>query len=126
MAASRSIRILITEDSGPMRHVIKSNLEDLYFENYTEATNGKEALELLGQEKFDLLLLDWQMPEMTGIELLAEIRKSDSQKDLKVLMITAEGSKAQIIEAAKLGVNGYIIKPFDAFSIGKQIEKIFK
>ena len=126
MAASRSIRILITEDSGPMRHVIKSNLEDLYFENYTEATNGKEALELLGQEKFDLLLLDWQMPEMTGIELLAEIRKSDSQKDLKVLMITAEGSKAQIIEAAKLGVNGYIIKPFDAFSIGKQIEKIYK
>ena len=126
MAASRSIRILITEDSGPMRHVIKSNLEDLYFENYTEATNGKEALALLGQEKFDLLLLDWQMPEMTGIELLAEIRKSDSQKDLKVLMITAEGSKAQIIEAAKLGVNGYIIKPFDAFSIGKQIEKIYK
>ncbi|MDT8445695.1 MAG: response regulator [bacterium] len=124
MATDREIHILIVDDSAPMRHLVRQTLEELYFKNFFEAENGEEALKVLESQGIDLVLLDWQMPKMTGISLLREIRSQDKYKTLPVVMITSEATKDNIIEAAKEGVTGYILKPFDSFLLGEKIEKV--
>lgn len=124
MATDRSIQILIVDDSAPMRHLVKQTLEELYFKNFFEAENGEEALSILREQPIDLVLLDWQMPKMTGISLLREIRGDEKLKTVPVVMITSEASKSNIIEAAKEGVTGYVLKPFDSFLLGEKIEKV--
>jgi two-component system chemotaxis response regulator CheY len=120
------MRILIVDDFSTMRRIIKNLLNDLGYTNTAEAEDGNSALTVLAQAPFDFVVTDWNMPGMTGIELLRAIRADDRFKALPVLMVTAEAKREQIIEAAQAGVNGYIIKPFTAQTLEEKLGKIFE
>ncbi len=126
MIANKNMRILIVDDFSTMRRIIKNLLNDLGYTNTAEADDGITALTALGQGSFDFVVTDWNMPGMTGIELLKAIRADDRFKTLPVLMVTAEAKREQIIEAAQNGVNGYIIKPFTAQTLEEKLGKIFE
>ena len=120
------MKILIVDDFSTMRRIIKNLLRDLGFTNTVEADDGTTALPILNLGHIDFLVTDWNMPGMTGIELLKAIRADDRFKTLPVLMVTAEAKREQIIEAAQNGVNGYIIKPFTAQTLEEKLGKIFE
>ena len=120
------MKILIVDDFSTMRRIVKNLLRDLGFTNTQEADDGSSALPILKANDFDFLVTDWNMPGMTGIELLKSVRADDKLKNLPVLMVTAEAKREQIIEAAQAGVNGYVVKPFTAQALKEKIEKIFE
>ncbi|MBI6855222.1 chemotaxis response regulator CheY [Pseudomonas cichorii] len=120
------MKILIVDDFSTMRRIIKNLLRDLGFTNTSEADDGITALPMLQSGSFDFLVTDWNMPGMTGIDLLRQVRLDDRLKSLPVLMVTAEAKREQIIEAAQAGVNGYVVKPFTAQVLQEKIEKIFE
>ena len=120
----KNIRILIVDDFSTMRRIVKNLLHDLGYANTTEADDGKTAWAALQSGSFDLVVTDWNMPGMTGLDLLKNIRSDSRLSALKVLMVTAEAQRDQIIEAAKAGVNGYVIKPFTAITLKEKLEKI--
>ena len=122
---NKNMKILIVDDFSTMRRIIKNLLRDLGFTNTEEADDGSTALPMLQSGNFDFLVTDWNMPQMTGIELLRAVRADDRLKHLPVLMVTAEAKRDQIIEAAQAGVNGYVVKPFTAQALQDKIEKIF-
>ncbi|MBV1871813.1 MAG: chemotaxis response regulator CheY [Gammaproteobacteria bacterium] len=122
----KNMKILIVDDFSTMRRIIKNLLRDLGFTNTTEADDGQTALPVLKSGSFDFLITDWNMPGMTGIELLKAVREDPGLNSLPVLMVTAEAKKDQIIEAAQAGVNGYVVKPFTATVLKEKIEKIFE
>ena len=122
----KNMKILIVDDFSTMRRIIKNLLRDLGFTNTTEADDGQTALPVLKSGSFDFLITDWNMPGMTGIELLKAVREDPNLNSLPVLMVTAEAKKDQIIEAAQAGVNGYVVKPFTATVLQEKIEKIFE
>lgn len=122
----KNMKILIVDDFSTMRRIIKNLLRDLGFTNTAEADDGNTALPMLRNGNFDFLVTDWNMPGMTGIELLRAVRADEKLKALPVLMVTAESKKEQIIEAAQAGVNGYIVKPFTATTLKEKLEKIFE
>lgn len=109
-----------------MRRIIKNLLRDLGFSNASEADNGLSALPMLQHGRFDFLITDWTMPQMTGIDLLKAVRADERLKPLPVLMVTSEATRDQIVEAAEAGVNGYIVKPFTARTLKENIERIFE
>jgi two-component system chemotaxis response regulator CheY len=117
--------ILVVDDFSTMRRIIKGLLGDLGFSKVTEADDGLTALPLLKAGNFDLLITDWNMPGMQGVELLRQVRADQRLKKLPVLMLTAEAKREQIVEAAQAGVNGYVIKPFTAATLKDKIDKIF-
>jgi len=121
------MKILVVDDFSTMRRIIKNLLRDLGFNNTSEADDGLTALPMLKSGKFDLLVTDWNMPGMQGIDLLKAVRADDDEdlKNIPVLMVTAEQKKEQIVEAAQAGVNGYIVKPFTALILKEKLEKIF-
>ncbi|MGN7499243.1 MULTISPECIES: response regulator [Pseudomonas] len=120
------MKILIVDDFSTMRRIIKNLLRDLGFTNTLEADDGTSALPMLQNGSFDFLITDWNMPGMSGIDLLSYVRADDRIKHLPVLMVTAEAKREQIIKAAQAGVNGYVIKPFTAQVLKGKIEKIFE
>lgn len=122
----KDIRILVVDDFSTMRRIIKNLLRDLGFQNITEADDGKTALPILKQGGIEFLVTDWNMPGMTGIELIAEVRKDPNLAHIPILMVTAEAKREQIIAAAQAGVNGYVVKPFTATVLKQKIEKIFE
>jgi len=122
----KNMKILIVDDFSTMRRIIKNLLRDLGFTNTAEADDGQTALPILKSGNFDFLITDWNMPGMTGIELLKMVRENPDLNSLPVLMVTAEAKKDQIIEAAQAGVNGYVVKPFTATVLKEKIEKIFE
>ncbi|GAB7529747.1 chemotaxis response regulator CheY [Pseudomonas sp. 3A(2025)] len=109
-----------------MRRIIKNLLRDLGFTNTSEADDGLTALPMLQSGGFDFLVTDWNMPGMSGIDLLRQVRQDERLKNIPVLMVTAEAKREQIIEAAQAGVNGYVVKPFTAQVLQEKIEKIFE
>lgn len=121
------MKILVVDDFSTMRRIIKNLLRDLGFNNTDEADDGLTALPMLKGGKYDLLVTDWNMPGMQGIDLLKAVRADADAKlsSIPVLMVTAEQKKEQIIEAAQAGVNGYIVKPFTALILKEKLEKIF-
>ena len=121
----KNMKILIVDDFSTMRRIIKNLLRDLGFTNTAEADDGATALPMLQSGNFDFLVTDWNMPIMSGLDLLLKVRADDKLKHLPVLMVTAEAKREQIIEAAKAGVNGYVVKPFTAQALKDKIEKIF-
>lgn len=121
-----NMKILIVDDFSTMRRIIKNLLRDLGFNNTQEADDGKTALPILQSNDFDFLVTDWNMPGMTGIELLKAVRADAKLASLPVLMVTAEQKREQIVEAAQAGVNGYIVKPFTAATLKEKIDKIFE
>ncbi|WP_177523005.1 chemotaxis response regulator CheY [Pseudomonas sp. v388] len=120
------MKILIVDDFSTMRRIIKNLLRDLGFTNTSEADDGITALPMLQSGSFDFLVTDWNMPGMSGIDLLRQVRLDERLKSLPVLMVTAEAKREQIIEAAQAGVNGYVVKPFTAQVLQEKIEKIFE
>lgn len=108
-----------------MRRIIKKLLTELGFQNIVEAEDGIKALNILKNERIDFVLTDWNMPNMTGLELLKAIRNTEAIAKIPVLMVTAESKKEQITEAAMSGVNGYIVKPFSAITLQEKVKKIF-
>lgn len=120
------MKILIVDDFSTMRRIIKNLLRDLGFTNTHEADDGSTALPMLRGGDFEFLVTDWNMPGMTGIDLLKEVRSDEKLASLPVLMVTAEAKRDQIIEAAQAGVNGYVVKPFTAQVLKEKIDKIFE
>ncbi len=120
------MKILIVDDFSTMRRIIKNLLRDLGFTNTQEADDGLTALPMLKGGDFDFLVTDWNMPGMTGIDLLKEVRADEKLASLPTLMVTAEAKRDQIVEAAQAGVNGYVVKPFTAQALKEKIEKIFE
>jgi two-component system chemotaxis response regulator CheY len=120
------MKILIVDDFSTMRRIIKNLLRDLGFTNTQEADDGTTALPMLRNGDFDFLVTDWNMPGMTGLDLLKQVRADPKLAALPVLMVTAEAKRDQIIEAAQAGVNGYVVKPFTAQVLKEKINKIFE
>ena len=122
----KNMKILIVDDFSTMRRIIKNLLRDLGFTNTVEADDGITAIPILNSGSIDFLVTDWNMPGMTGIDLLRHVRADEKLRTLPVLMVTAEAKREQIIEAAQAGVNGYVVKPFTALALKEKIEKIFE
>lgn len=122
----KNMKILIVDDFSTMRRIIKNLLRDLGFNNTEEADDGKTALPMLERGGYDLLITDWNMPGMQGIDLLKAVRADADLASLPVLMVTAEQKKEQIVEAAQAGVNGYIVKPFTAATLKEKLDKVFE
>lgn len=122
------MKILVVDDFSTMRRIVRNQLVELGFSNplIQEADDGENALTLLRSQSFDLVVTDWNMPNMTGIDLLRAIRAEASLKGMPVLMVTAENNRDQIIAAAQAGVNGYIVKPFTAITLKEKLGKIFE
>ncbi|WP_210395721.1 chemotaxis response regulator CheY [Motiliproteus sediminis] len=120
------MKILIVDDFSTMRRIIKNLLRDLGFNNTVEADDGSTALPVLKNGGIDFLVTDWNMPGMSGLELLEQVRSDPGLAKLPVLMVTAEAKREQIIRAAQAGVNGYVVKPFTAAVLKEKIEKIFE
>lgn len=126
MALDKRMKILVVDDFSTMRRIIRNLLRELGFENISEADDGSTALPALRRGGFDLLITDWNMPGMTGLELLEGVRSDPELATLPVLMVTAEAKREQIIAAAQAGVNGYIVKPFTASTLKEKLQKIFE
>lgn len=122
----KNMKILIVDDFSTMRRIIKNLLRDLGFNNTHEADDGTTALPILKEGGYDFLVTDWNMPGMSGIELLKKIRTDSALASLPTLMVTAEAKRDQIVEAAEAGVNGYVVKPFTAQILKEKIDKIFE
>ncbi len=120
------MKILVVDDFSTMRRIVKNLLRDLGFTNTVEADDGKTALPILESGGIDFLVTDWNMPGMTGIDLLKAVRANPELASMPVLMVTAEAKREQIVMAAQAGVNGYIIKPFTAATLKEKIDKIFE
>ncbi len=120
-----NLRFLVVDDFSTMRRIVRNLLKELGFTNVEEAEDGVEALQKLRADSFDFVISDWNMPNMTGIELLRQVRADASLRTLPLLMITAEAKKENIIEAAQAGASGYIVKPFTAATLDEKLSKIF-
>lgn len=120
------LRFLVVDDFSTMRRIVRNLLKELSYTDVDEAEDGVMALQKLKSEKFDFVVSDWNMPNMTGIELLKSIRSDDGLKHLPVLMVTAEAKKENIIEAAQCGASGYVVKPFTAATLSEKLTKIFQ
>ena len=121
----KNMKILVVDDFSTMRRIIKNLLRELEFTNLDEADDGQTAWPKLKAGGDDFLVTDWNMPGMTGIDLLKTVRSTPETANMPVLLVTAESKREQIIEAAQAGVNGYIIKPFTAATLKEKIDKIF-
>jgi two-component system chemotaxis response regulator CheY len=118
------MKVLAVDDSATMRRIIKNQLKQSGVEDVDEAENGREALILLGRGQYDLLITDWNMPEMTGLDLVIEVRKTDTIKSIPILMITTVSAKEDIVNALKAGVNNYVVKPFDAATLQAKVTQL--
>jgi two-component system, chemotaxis family, chemotaxis protein CheY len=121
---SKDLKFLVVDDFSTMRRIIKNLLHDLGYPNVTEADDGKTALPMLQGGGFDFLISDWNMPGMSGLDLIKAVRSDAKLAKMPVLMLTAEAKREQIIEAAQAGVNGYVIKPFTAETLKEKLDKI--
>ena len=120
------MKILIVDGYAAMRRIIRNLLRDLGFSNTHEATDGDTGLLMLREGGVDFLVTDWKLPGMTGLELLKTVRSDPGLKGLPVLMVTTEAKREHIIEAARAGVNGYVVKPFSAETLADKINRIFE
>ena len=125
MPAELTMRILVVDDFATMRRIISNVLRQLGYENIVEAEDGVKALKVLESEKIDFVITDWNMPEMSGLDLLKAIRANSDKEEMPVLMVTAEALQENIVMAAQAGVNNYIVKPFDAKTLSEKIDKVF-
>ena len=125
MSYDTNMRVLIVDDFSTMRRIIKNILRQIGFTNVVEADDGTTAWDILNKDKIEFIISDWNMPQMTGIELLRKVRSSEEFADLPFLMVTAEAQQENIIEAVQAKVSNYIVKPFTADVMKQKIDKIF-
>ncbi|MEK7306546.1 MAG: chemotaxis response regulator CheY [Nitrospirota bacterium] len=124
--ADLKMKILIVDDFSTMRRIVRNILKQLGYSNIEEAEDGSVALTKLKLNMYGLVIADWNMPNMTGIELLKNMRSDSALKDIPVLMVTAEAKQENVIAAIQSGVNNYIVKPFTAEVLKEKIDKIFE
>jgi two-component system, chemotaxis family, chemotaxis protein CheY len=122
----KQIKILVVDDFATMRKVIRNLLKQVGYENIVEAEDGVIALKILKSQKIDLVVSDWNMPNMTGLELLKAVRSDEDLKTTPFLMVTAEALQDNVIAAVKAGVSNYIVKPFTAETLNDKITKILE
>lgn len=125
MPFNPDMRILIVDDFSTMRRIVRNILRQLGMNNVVEADDGTTAWDTLNRDKIDFIVSDWNMPKMTGIELLRKVRASEEFADIPFLMVTAEAQQENIIEAVQAKVSNYIVKPFTADTMKQKIDKIF-
>jgi two-component system chemotaxis response regulator CheY len=123
--ADKNMRFIVVDDFSTMRRIVRNLLKELGFTNVDEAEDGQVALHKLKTQHYDFIVSDWNMPNMTGIELLKAIRADAQIRGIPFMMITAEAKRENIIEAAMAGANGYIVKPFTAATLEEKMNKIF-
>ncbi|MGA2226480.1 MAG: chemotaxis response regulator CheY [Syntrophobacteraceae bacterium] len=116
--------VLVVDDFSTMRRIVRKILKDLQFQDVIEAENGAEAFQLLQTNKVDLIVSDWNMPTMTGLELLKKVRADERLKGLPFLLVTAESQKENIIEAIQAKVSNYVVKPFSPAVLAEKLAKI--
>lgn len=120
-----SMKVLVVDDFATMRRILKGVLKEIGFTKIVEADDGSTALAVLKKDKVGLIVSDWNMPEVSGLELLKAVRGDDSMKNVPFLMVTAEGQKDSVVQAVQAGVDNYIVKPFTADTIKEKLEQIF-
>ena len=123
---NKSIKILVVDDFPTMRRIVRNLLKELGFENVDEAEDGQMALEKLRNGSFELVVSDWNMPNLDGLEMLKQIRADPVLGKMPVLMVTAEAKKENIIAAAQAGASGYVVKPFTAATLEEKLDKVFE
>ena len=126
MPADPNMKILVVDDMATMRRIVMNIMKQLGFAHVEEAENGEGALKKLRAESFGFIISDWNMPVMTGIDLLRAVRADDKLKAIPFLMVTAEAQKDNLLEAIQAGVSNYIVKPFTAEVLQEKMKKIFK
>jgi two-component system chemotaxis response regulator CheY len=124
MAFDANIKVLVVDDFATMRRIVKGVLKQLGFNKIVEAEDGSAALEELKKDSIGLIVSDWNMPKMTGLDLLKAVKKDDSLKEIPFIMVTAEGQRENVIEAVKAGVSNYVVKPFTPEIFGEKLEKV--
>lgn len=119
------LKLLVVDDSSTMRRIIKNTLARLEFKDVLEAEHGLEAWKILGEnDDIDVLITDWNMPEMNGLELVKKVRAEKKYADMPIIMVTTEGGKAEVITALRAGVNNYIVKPFTPQVLKEKLEAV--
>jgi len=119
------LKILVVDDFPTMRRIVKTLLKQNGFHNFVDAEDGEQAYRILQEHgDFEMIISDWNMPNMTGLEFLKTVRSDAKFKHLPFLMVTAEAEKENIIEAVKSGVSNYIVKPFTGQALKDKLEKI--
>lgn len=119
------MKLLVVDDSSTMRRIIKNTLEKLGHPDIIEAEHGVEAWEkLTADDDIKVVITDWNMPEMNGLDLVKKIRAEKKYEDMPIIMVTTEGGKAEVITALKAGVNNYIVKPFTPQVLKKKLEDV--
>ena len=126
MTVSTDMKFLIVDDFSTMRRIVRGLLKEIGYNNAEEAEDGAIALSMLKAAKFDFVVSDINMPNMTGFDLLSAIKKDDSLKHLPVLMVTAEARKEDIVRAAQDGAAGYVVKPFTKATLEEKVQKIMQ
>jgi two-component system, chemotaxis family, chemotaxis protein CheY len=121
-----AITILIVDDFASMRRIVKGTLKSIGFNNFIEAEDGAIALKMLEKEKVGLIISDWIMPNMNGLEFLKAVKGNAKLKDIPFIMVTAEGQKGNVLEAINAGVNNYIVKPFTPETLQAKLQKVLK
>lgn len=124
MAVDLSMPVLVVDDYKTMIRIIRNLLKQLGFENVDDAADGQEALEKMKENKYGLVISDWNMEPMTGYELLREVRADDKLKPTPFIMVTAESKTENVVAAKKAGVNNYIVKPFNAATLKSKISAV--
>lgn len=117
--------VLVVDDFATMRRIVANLLRDAGFEHLSEAEDGAEALRKLESGRFQFVVSDWNMPNMSGLELLKSVRNSEHLKHLPFLLVTAEARRENIVEAAHAGADGYIVKPFTSVTLREKVEAIY-
>jgi len=125
MAVDKAMPILIVDDYKTMLRIIANLLKQLGFNNIDEATDGSMALSKLREKPYGLVISDWNMEPMTGLQLLKEVRADDRLKGMPFIMITAESKTENVVAAKQAGVNNYIVKPFNAETLKKKMSTVF-
>ena len=116
------MKILVVDDSSTMRRIIINALKNVGFSDYVEASNGREGIEKLASNRVDLIITDWNMPEMTGVEFIRAVRANDTTKQIPTLMVTTNASQDDIAQAMEAGANNYLVKPFTPDGIKEKIQ----
>lgn len=116
--------IITVDDSSTMRRIIKNTLTKLGFSNVLEAGNGVEGLDVLAKNEVDLIITDWNMPEMDGLTFVKTLRAKDEYKETPILMVTTEAAKEDILTALRSGVNNYVVKPFTPDTLQEKVNKL--
>jgi two-component system chemotaxis response regulator CheY len=119
------MKVLVVDDFATMRRIIKNVLKQIGFTNILEADDGTTALGVLKENKVDLIIADWNMPKMTGLDLLKRIRGEESTKHIPFVMVTAEAQKDNVLQAVQAGVSNYIVKPFTADAVKEKLAQVF-